>query len=148
MNNAGEITTEWADGTYAFRLTVAGILELEDKCDAPIAVIAGRVEAGAWKASDIIETLRIGLIGGGATPVDAKKVVDRYAVPLVENWPVARLVLGAALYGFEASPLGNLEAAAGESPNASTPPPSTQPRSSSEQVPEDWLNFPFGNIQP
>lgn len=148
MNHAGELTTEWGDGTYTFRLTVAGILELEDKCDAPIAVITGRVNAGAWKAIDIIETLRIGLIGGGTKPADAKKVVDRYALPLVENWAVARLVLGAALYGFEASPLGKDQAAPTESPSASTPPSSSERASSLDAVLADWQNSRFGSSLP
>ena len=105
MSHKGDVTTEWADGTYTFRLTVAGILELEDKCGAGIAVIAARLISGTYSASDILEVMRIGLIGGGTSAVDAKKLVDRYALPMVENWPIAKAVIGGAMYGFEVSPI-------------------------------------------
>ena len=99
------MTTEWADGTYTFRLTLAGIVELEDKCGEGIAVIAARLMSGVWGSKDVLEVLRIALIGGGTGATDAKKLVDRYALPIIENWPVAKAVLGGAMYGFEVSPL-------------------------------------------
>lgn len=124
MNNQGEVTAAWGDGEHGFKLSVAGIFELEEKCAAPFAVIFSRVNGGAYGLADLSETLRLGLIGGGKTPVEAKKLVDRYIFPLAESAPVARLVLMGAMFGFEASPVGKGEAAPMEtaSTSASTPP--------------------------
>lgn len=132
MNLRGEITTDWADGTYTFRLTVAGAIELEQKCDAPIAVISARLQSGAYRVSDLRETIRLGLIGGGKSPVEALTVVRNYVDerPLAESWAVARLVMGGLMFGFEEAPLGKAEAApttAPEPPPASTPQPFIRP---------------------
>ena len=105
MSHRGDVTTEWADGTYTFRLTLAGIIELEDKCGAGIAIIAARLMSGTYGSADVLEVLRIALVGGGTSATDAKKLVDRYALPIVENWPIAKAVVGGAMYGFEVSPL-------------------------------------------
>ena len=105
MSHRGDVTTEWADGTYTFRLTLAGIIELEDKCGAGIAIIAARLGQSLFSSTDVMETLRIALIGGGTSPVDAKKLVERYAMPFVANWSIAHAVVGGAMYGFEVSPL-------------------------------------------
>jgi hypothetical protein len=151
MNNQGEVTAKWADGTYAFRLTVAGILELEEKCDAPFAVIFDRLSTGKFKVRDVIETIRIGLIGGGAPAAKAMTLVDRYGIPIVENVPIARLIIGGVMFGFEASPLGEAEAAGGteaESPNVSTPQTSMPPPSPLDAVLQAFESYPFGNSTP
>ena len=70
MNLRGEITTDWADGTYTFRLTLAGAIELESKCDSPIALIHARLVSGSYKISDVRETIRPGATAiwpGGVT---------------------------------------------------------------------------------
>lgn len=146
MNNQGEFTEAWADGTYTFRLTVKGILELEEKCSAPFGKIFTRLNSGQYAVNDIIETIRIGLIGGGMPAADAKKLVDRYAIPVSENYNIARLIVLASMFGFEAAPLGNQTAAAGnEQANASTPlhSPKTPSRSASDLMNLD--DIPFGN---
>lgn len=151
MNHRGEITTAWGDGEYTFRLTVAGAIELEEKCDAPFAVIFGRLNQGAFKINDVRETIRLGLIGGGLPAVDAKKLVDRYCEPLSENLNAARLVLAGLMFGFEAHPLGNQPAAPAtesESPNVSTPPPSTEQDCSLEAALSDWTKLASGNSMP
>lgn len=122
MNHRGEVTTLWGDGEHTFMLSVSGIFELEEKCKAPFAVIFSRVTDGTWGQSDIYEALRLGLIGGGKSPVEAKKLVDRYLLPIADNVPVARLVMLGVMFGFEASPVGKPQAAqTEESISASTP---------------------------
>lgn len=143
-NIAGEVTLDWADGKYTFRLTVKGAIELEDKCNAPIAVIAQRIQTGGYRVEDVRQTIRLGLIGGGTSPIDAAKLVERYVDnrPLAEGMVMARLVLGGMMYGFEAHPLGKPAAAGtgGPAPNGSTPPPSTQRPPSSEYEDPILLN--------
>jgi hypothetical protein len=148
MNLRGETSLDWADGTYSFRLSLAGAIELEDKCDAPIAVIHARLIGGAYKVSDVRETIRIGLIGGGLDPAKALNLVRTYVDerPLSESWVIARLVMGGLLYGFEAHPINPPgPAAKAENRNASTPPASTKisPFSGLEDLLE---TYPSGNM--
>lgn len=148
MNNQGEVTDKWGDGTYTFRLTVTGIIELEQKCDAPFAVIFGRLTSGTFKLNDIRETIRLGLIGGGLASSKALTLVENYIMPLSESLPLARAIVAGVMFGFEASPLGEAEAAPGASTSASTPQPSTEPLSSLESVLNDWDKSVFGNSSP
>lgn len=150
-NLAAEVTLDWGDGTYLFRLSVAGLLELEEKTNSPFTVIYDRLNAGKFSSADLRETIRLGLIGGGMAPPKAKTLVERYVDgrPRLESWPHARAILGAVLFGFEVAPLGNPEAApSDESPNASTPPASIGTRLSSEELASTPVGFRFGNGQP
>lgn len=146
MNNQGELVDQWADGTYAFRLTVNGIIELEQKCDAPFGVIFGRLVSGSFKLNDVRETIRLGLIGGGTRAADAFTLVERYALPLAESLPVAKAIVAAAMFGFEASPLGKQTAAPMADINASTPPNSIEQPSPLASVLNDWDRSAFGNF--
>jgi len=156
-NLKAEATTEWADGTYTFRLPVDQVLELEAKCDAPITVIGYRLDSGTYSLKDVRETIRLGLIGGGKTPVEAVKLVKQYvdARPIAESWPIARVVVGAALYGFSEAPLGEGDdegkpqaAPTEDSQSASTPPPSTpMPHSYRPSRLRALVESRFGNTQ-
>lgn len=134
MNYKGEITAPWGDGEHLFKLTVAGLLELEEKTKSPFATVFARVTAGGYGMADISETIRLGLIGGGKSPIEAKKLVDRYLLPLSESAPVARLALMGVMFGFEASPPGKDEAApmADPTPTTATDPSASLPPISSE----------------
>lgn len=131
-NLKAEVTMDWADGVYTFRLTVPRAIELEQVCAAPFAVILQRLETGAWHVEDVRQTIRLGLIGGGTKPADAVRLVRDYvdAFPLAESWPVARAVLAGLMFGFKEVPIkpGNRKAAA--SRKNSTPQPSTEPQPS------------------
>lgn len=120
MNHQAEVQVDFGDGEYLFRLTVKQIIELEEKCGAAFAVIHARLWNGVYTANDVIETIRLGLIGGGTDPVQALKLTERYGMPFKYSYPVARAVIGAAMWGFEKSPLGKAQAAA--NPSASTSP--------------------------
>lgn len=95
----GLITIDWADGSYAFRLTLAGIEEIEAKCDASIFEITVKLQSRKSRSKEILETLRIGLIGGGQSPADAMALVRKYGDerPLDENRDAALAVCLAGL---------------------------------------------------
>jgi len=142
MNLRGETTLDWADGTYCFRLTLAGAIELESKCDAPIAIIHHRLVTGQYKVADLRETIRMGLIGGGLEPTQALKLVRTYVDerPLSESWVIASVIMGGLFSGFEEHPISDPPEAASPkaaNPSASTPPPSTRPSPFSDL--EGWL---------
>lgn len=105
----GKIELDWADGTHVFNVAPLGqILELQDKCDAGPAEIADRLRNGKWRANDVRETLRLGLIGGGMDPVNALTLVRRYVDerPWKENVHVALVVMLAALVGVPGDEVG------------------------------------------
>lgn len=125
---ANYIDLPFADGDYRFALPIGQIDELQRKCDAGIGQIFSRVVRGAMQdggdivlspgkaeffALDVIETVRLGLIGGGraiingqevkVTTADVRRLMENYVMnePLVEAWQVAVAVLGAVIVGYE-----------------------------------------------
>lgn len=121
-NLKAQVVLEWGDGEYVFALRGKEIEELEQVCGkVGFGVIFQRVMFGAWFWADLYHTVRLGLIGGGLGPVEAKRLTDMYIgqtkaeAPLTgPNSPesVAQAVLSAVMHGFEDIPSG--EAVAGE----------------------------------
>ena len=130
----GEVELDWADGTYPFWLGMGEIRELEDKANAGIFQIAESLNPAisSARALVIVETIRIGLIGGGMAATEALKLTRRYGVelPMPENLLVAFAVVSSALSRVNGTVLPK-ESPSGEAgaakPGKSTSPPSTQP---------------------
>jgi len=99
MAKHGEVTLDWADGTYSFRLGLGEIEEIETKFDRSIFVIASALGERTARSTEISEILRIGLIGGGMAPPDALAKTRRYVDerPLEENRDTAYAVALAGL---------------------------------------------------
>ncbi|WP_315833895.1 gene transfer agent family protein [Bradyrhizobium prioriisuperbiae] len=123
MSANGTRVIEWAHGEDTFCLAKVGlILDLEDKCKAGIAVIMARIEAGAWGLSDIRETIRLGLIGGGMSPAKAAEAVKNHVDqnPLAHSVLVAYSVLQAVMIGVPDDPVGKEMPAEAQKPGSST----------------------------
>lgn len=101
MSRHAAIETEFGDGTYTFRLGLDEIEELERKRDLSIFTILRRLkpEIREPRLLDISETIRLGLIGGGMTPVDALVLVRKYVDrrPIDESRDVALAIVLAGL---------------------------------------------------
>ena len=116
-----EVVLEWANGEYLFALRGAQIEALESECFNPesgkpgigLAAIFTRVFGMAWYRADLMNTIRLGLVGGGMGAVEATRLVRDYAetVPLSSNTPgfgpnsplsVAQSILAAAVIGVVA----------------------------------------------
>lgn len=137
------IELEFADGTYSFALKLPQLAELQEKCSAGIFKIYGRVLRGRYIIgdeivgmahegeafdTDLYETIRLGLIGGGAGLVDgvevkvdalkARQLVERYVhpAPMREAWTLAAAVLSAKIEGFDPGPKKEEPAAAPAKP--------------------------------
>ena len=101
MSADGSTTLIWADGEHRFRLRIKELRELQDKCDAGPAQIMMRLVNHTWRVDDILQAIRLGLIGGGASPTDALLLVKRYVEdrPLAENVVIAAEIIAAAISG-------------------------------------------------
>lgn len=91
----------FGDGAQTFRLTPALIIELETKTNAGIGALCSRVFARQFSQTDITETIRLALIGGGTAPKRAAELVATYAAdrPLFEIYPIAAKTLERLWFG-------------------------------------------------
>ena len=125
MTRRAYIDLDFADGEHRFKLGLAELEELQEKCDAGPPVIldrlagsmgqsgvAGLLAGGArWRTHDVTETIRIGLIGGGMPPLKALALTRRYAVPpdMMLCAKAAFSILAAALMGVDDEEVGKPE---------------------------------------
>lgn len=107
MSADASVTFPWADGEHTFRLAYGQIRELQEKTGVGPGKLYERLCDGSWKLDDLLETVRLGLIGGGMEPIPAKKLVWRYVGerPLIESVEPAARVLLALLTGPKDDPL-------------------------------------------
>lgn len=128
MSRSAKCDLPWADGMKTFRLPIAQLEELQEKCDAGPNTIYQRLSMGTWLFQDVRETIRLGLIGGGAKSHEALTLVMRYVdppVPLLDNVHIAKAILAAALVGSEDEPVGKGHATKGRATRKSPSPRST-----------------------
>lgn len=89
------------DEAREFRLGIGQLEELQERCDAGPEEIFNRLNTARWRLADIQQTLRLGLIGAGATVSQAALLVERNAGPgnLIEWKDHCRAILFAAMAG-------------------------------------------------
>lgn len=101
-NRNGSVTEDFGDGPHSFRLALGELEELQEKTSAGPFVVMQRLASNQWLTSDVRETLRLGLIGGGMKPGDALALVRRYVderPDWLKNALLARVVVQSALIG-------------------------------------------------
>lgn len=81
----------FGDGEKTFALTMPMIAELERKAGVGIGALYQRLMSAQFFIADLIEVIRLGLIGAGTSPADAQRLVDTYATdrPVMEIVPLA-----------------------------------------------------------
>lgn len=110
------IRLNWTGGEHDFALRLGELRALQDACDAGPEEIFNRLRLGTWRVDDVIEPLRLGLIGSGAMPsAQAGPFVSKIAD---QNPPIALkmtafAILQDALLGPEDDPVGEEQ---GEAP--------------------------------
>jgi len=93
-------TAFFGDKEHNFRLGVAEIRELERTTGTGIGSLFKRVIAGLFGINDLLETIRLGLIGGGMDPQTAADMIGFYGNrPIAETLPIAISVLEIAWFG-------------------------------------------------
>jgi Phage tail tube protein, GTA-gp10 len=102
-SKAPTLKTFFGDAERDFTLTPTLIVELERVTGAGIGALAKRLFAGQFKHADMLETIRLALIGGGETPQVAASLVLVYAAerPINEVLPVAVAILETAFFGVK-----------------------------------------------
>ncbi len=101
------------DGYYDLCLRIDELIQLQEKLGAGPNVVALRLMHGEWLVGDLIETIRLGLIGGGMGQKDAYDLTYRSVVPghLTDYAGLAGNLLFAAMAGVEDEPFtGEAEA--------------------------------------
>ena len=90
-------TAFFGDGEHSFALTDDMITELERLSDLGIGALFQRCVNMQFKLSDLVEIIRLGLIGGGVTPEQAAQLTDTYGRnrPIGELYPLAMDILDA-----------------------------------------------------
>ncbi len=93
--------TFFGDGEYSFCLTAPLVTELETKCGVGVGALCDRVFKRTFAHSDLIETIRLSLIGGGTAPKRAAELVATYVVgrPLSESYFLAAKILERVWFG-------------------------------------------------
>ena len=91
----------FGDAERDFRLTPELIVELERKTNAGIGGLCKRLFAGDFRHAEVLETIRLALIGGGETPAVAASLVATYAAPrpIMDAYPLAVSILETAMFG-------------------------------------------------
>lgn len=138
-SRSGRIELPFADmqgagerGKYVFRLDIERVRELQEKCDAGPQRIMRRLFDGSWLVDDVIQPVRLGLIGGGMSALDAARLTERY-VPdgaLTDHVGTAAQIIAACLSSSTVEPIKKKrrrkKTATPSTPEASsTSPPST-----------------------
>jgi len=95
---------EFAGAEQVFSLDFGAVMDLEEACGkTPIGVIYKRVVGFDFRAKDIFEILRLGLIGGGIEAAEARRLVQERldAAPLA---PLAELACSVLLNMMDGAP--------------------------------------------
>ncbi|WP_415402883.1 gene transfer agent family protein [Tateyamaria sp. SN3-11] len=98
-----DVTKFFGDADYTFALTDDMILEVERKTEMGIGALYLRMINTAFALRDLTEIIRLGLIGGGTSPEQAKALTTTYATnrPIAELLPLALDILDARFNGPE-----------------------------------------------
>lgn len=117
------ISVVWPGGEHRFALRLGELRRLQDTCRAGPEEVFNRLRTGAWRVDDLIEPLRLGLIGGGMDEAEAGPMV----INLFDQHPkadfkfAAHKVLLASLLGPEDDPPGKPEGETAPPENGNSP---------------------------
>ncbi len=94
----------FGDAEHAFCLTDPMLAELEKITGLGVGAMYFQLVSLAYPATVLREIIRLGLIGAGTAPEDAKRLCDAYASnrPLAETFPLAFDIMEARWTGLQA----------------------------------------------
>jgi hypothetical protein len=91
------------EGHFDLCLRIGELISLQEKIGVGPNILATRFLQGEWFVQDVVETVRLALIGGGMPPKEAFDLVNRNITSgyLVDYASIAGQVIYAALAGVE-----------------------------------------------
>lgn len=92
----------FGDGEKTFAFPTRELIEeLERKTGVGVGALFRRFRASDYSLTDVLQTIRLGLIGGGISPTEADQLVTAYGVgrPLAEIFAVADGVITVLFFG-------------------------------------------------
>jgi hypothetical protein len=95
-------TAFFGDREREFRLTPKLVQELERLTGAGLGELIERlIKTRRFYRADVVETIRLGLIGGGASPKDAATLINVYVddSPLDQSYILATAIVSAVWFG-------------------------------------------------
>jgi hypothetical protein len=126
MSADGSVDLVFGGDLRKFRLGIAELIALQERRNSGPYELLFRVASGAWRVGDILDTVRIALIGAGMDGKAATQITEENLRPgkqaaygekrlgeLEIGVEVAKLVLTAAITGVPDDPVGKVDAAAG-----------------------------------
>lgn len=102
------VTLNWVGGEHEFALRIGELRALQESCNAGPEEVFNRLRMGTWRVNDMIEPIRLGLVGGGMPAKEAKALV----LPLIDQHALAQFKLTAiaimsdALFAPKDDPVG------------------------------------------
>ena len=96
----GRVALAWAGEERAFRLGIGELRALEAECGCGYLEIWRRLANETCSIDMVAKVIRYGLEGEGMEASEAMRLVSHYVLrpPFAENWEVAQVIYGAALY--------------------------------------------------
>lgn len=65
----------WPGGEHAFRLEIGALRAIEQRSDAGCSVVLMRLLGNTWRIDDVLNPIRLGLIGAGMKEQEAQTVI-------------------------------------------------------------------------
>ncbi|WP_085044331.1 gene transfer agent family protein [Ensifer aridi] len=110
----------WEGGEHPFKLNIGELRALQAATGVGPLFLLGRIAGSQWMVDDIIDTVRLGLIGGGMPETEAKQLTNRV---FTENTPalyrsalLAVKILRDAVMGEPDDPVGDEGESKAENP--------------------------------
>lgn len=100
----GKLIAFFGENEKSFSLAPEMIIELERKTNSAIGAIYSRFMHAQFHFIDIVEIIRLGLIGGDTSPEEAQTLIETYVKPrpIMETMPLAFDILDLAWNGVPA----------------------------------------------
>lgn len=101
MARDATINLPWPDQRRDYRLGIGQLRELQEKCNKGPLEILSDLQTGRWRFDDILQPIRLGMVGGGLGPSEAVLLSERHVIPgrLGECSLIAMAIVGAAITG-------------------------------------------------
>ena len=97
----------FGDGYYNFSLKIGQLQTLQEKTGLGAFALLNKFYNQEWFVSELKETIRLGLIGGGNQPKLAYDLTEEYVIEgyLLDHVPLAIGIIQVALSGVEDEPI-------------------------------------------